>query len=84
MKKEDLFLKENQKLKRLQLMVDLTVQILYQSKNLDLETGMWYIKNAKKFTNILFPGKEEVFDLIYKPRFLRVLKERGVIKFSEN
>ncbi|MEJ2636341.1 MAG: hypothetical protein P8184_13755 [Calditrichia bacterium] len=75
---------ENKKLRRLQLMIDLTVQLLYQTADLTLEEGISYIQNARIFALSMFPDKGDVFDLIYKPRMLRVLNERGVLKVSRN
>lgn len=75
---------ENKKLRRLQLMTDLTVQLLYQTADLTLEEGISYIQNARIFALSMFPDKGDVFDLIYKPRMLRVLNERGVLKVSRN
>lgn len=70
---------ENRKLRHLRLMIDLTMQLLYQKQDLTLTEGMSYINNAKKFAVSLFPGKENVFDLIYRPRLLRVISERGLL-----
>jgi hypothetical protein len=64
--------------------VDLTIQILYQTANLSLSEGLQHIKNAKDFALALFPNKAETFDLLYKPRLLRVLRERGILDFSIN
>lgn len=77
-------IEENKKLRRLQLMIDLTVQILYQTENLSLPEGLRYIQNARDFALRLFPDKADTFDMIYKPRLVRVLKERGLIESSVN
>ncbi|OGB66168.1 MAG: hypothetical protein A2Y94_01730 [Caldithrix sp. RBG_13_44_9] len=79
-----LYDEETKNLRRLQLMVDLTIQILYQTADLSLLEGLRHIQNAKNFALALFPTKAETFDLLYKPRLLRVLKERGIIDFSLN
>jgi len=68
----------------LQLMVDLTIQILYQTDTLTFKEGLQHIENARKFAVELFPGKAKTFDLIYKPRLMRVLQERGILEFSQN
>ena len=75
---------ENRKIRRLRLMVDLTVQILYQEPDLTFTQGMVYIQQAREFAKQLFPEKAHVFDLIYKPRLLRVLSERGLIPGESN
>lgn len=70
---------ENRKLRHLRLMIDLTIQLLYQKQNLTLTESLNYITNAKKYAISLFPGKGEVFDLIYRPRLFRVIRERGLL-----
>ncbi|UCF63313.1 MAG: hypothetical protein JSW33_12195 [bacterium] len=75
---------ENKKLRYLRLMVDLTTQVLYQTHDLTLTEGLRYIDNARKFAEELFPSKGKTFDLIYRPRLMRVLQERGILEFSHN
>ncbi len=75
---------ENRRLRQLQLMVELTLQLISQTDRLTLAEGLDYIQNARNFALALFPNKGETFDLIYKPRFIRVLKERGILKVSQN
>ncbi len=65
-------------------MVDLTIQLLYQSEELTLAEGFQHIENVRKFATYLFPDKEKTFNLIYRPRMLRVLRERGILNFSQN
>lgn len=75
---------ENKKLRYLRLMIDLTTQVLYQTHDLTLTEGLRYIDNARKFAEELFPSKGKTFDLIYRPRLMRVLQERGILEFSHN
>ena len=75
---------ENRRLRQLQLMVELTLQLISQTDRLTLTEGLDYIQNARNFALALFPNKGETFDLIYIPRFIRVLKERGILKISQN
>jgi len=70
---------ENRKLRHLRLMIDLTMQLLYQKPDLTLTEGMGYINNAKKYAISLFPEKGHVFDLIYRPRLMRVISEKGLL-----
>jgi hypothetical protein len=65
---------ENRKIRRLRLLVDFTISLLYQS-NLTLPEALKLIANTKTTVLGLFPGKEHVYDLIYKPRFERILTE---------
>lgn len=75
---------ENKKVRRLQMMVDLTIQLLYQTEDLNYKEGLYYIHNARNFALALFPDKADAFDLIYKPRLFRVLRERGIFETSGN
>jgi len=34
------------------------------------------VEGVKKYALSLFPGKEDAFDMIYAPRFKRVLNEK--------
>jgi hypothetical protein len=73
---------EEQKIKHLKILVDLTCYVLsYES--LTKNEAIELIKNVKKAAIDLFPGKGKVFDLIYLPRFGRILSERGIIKNQE-
>ncbi|MFQ5772349.1 MAG: hypothetical protein ACE5HX_17570 [bacterium] len=66
---------EQRKMRRLRAIVDLTAAVLYQS-NLTTVEAMELVKAAKKSVLNLFPEKEATFDLIYKPRFERIIKEQ--------
>ncbi|HYA90515.1 MAG TPA: hypothetical protein VEK32_03345 [Thermodesulfobacteriota bacterium] len=41
-----------------------------------LEEAQELVENVKRAACGLFPGKEETFELIYRPRFLRAIRER--------
>jgi hypothetical protein len=65
---------ENRKIRRLRLLIDFTISLLYQS-SFTLPEALKLIENTKAIALSLFPGKEHVYDLIYKPRFERILTE---------
>lgn len=67
---------ELRKIRRLQLMVDMVLSVLYQDPDLTLAEASEIITNCKNAALAMFPDKEFAFDLIYKPRFQRVLVER--------
>ena len=75
---------ENKKLRRLQLLVDLTIQEISASSSLGFIEGFIILNEVRQFSIKLFPEKEKVFDLIYKPRILRVLKEKKILKYFLN
>ena len=67
---------EDKKIRQLRFLVDMTVSILYQQQSLSLEEAVRLIEGVRRTAVRLFPGKEQAFDLIYAPRFRRILSER--------
>jgi len=66
---------EQRKMHLLRTIVDLTSAILRQS-NLSIPESVRLIQATKKSVLSLFPDKEDAYDLIYRPRFERIIKER--------
>ena len=66
---------ETRRLRRLQLLVSLVMSVISQS-NLPVEEAAELVASARRAALNLFPGKEQAFDLIYKPRFQRLLAEK--------
>jgi hypothetical protein len=70
------FDEEGLRLRRLRLLVDTTRAVLMQDPGLTLERGLRLVGETRRAALALFPGKERAFDLIYWPRFRRILEER--------
>lgn len=66
---------EQRNMRLLRTIVDLTAAVLRQG-NLTIPEAIELIRATKKRALQLFPGKEDVYDLIYRPRFERIIKER--------
>jgi hypothetical protein len=66
---------ENKKIRRLRFMVDLTLSLIYQANMTQEEALEHYIK-LKNYALRLFPGKEDAFEIIYAPRFKRLISEK--------
>ena len=66
---------EERRLKQLRLVVGLTMSAISQT-NLSLEEASQMVAATRRLALRLFPGKEFAFDLIYQPRFRRLLAER--------
>jgi hypothetical protein len=66
---------ENRKIRYLRFLVDLSI-LSIQQDDLLLEEALERVEEVKKAACSLFPGKEDTFELIYRPRFNRVLEER--------
>ena len=69
---------EEGRMRRLRLIVDLAQAILMQT-DLSLRDAFALVNDAKQAALALFPDKGEAFDLIYLPRFKRIIRERFVI-----
>ena len=66
---------ENRKIRYLRFLVDFSI-LSIQQDDLLLEEAEGIVENVKRAACSLFPGKEETFELIYRPRFSRVIQER--------
>jgi hypothetical protein len=67
---------EDKLIRRLRFLVNLTFATLAQDDTLTLEQAWDHVRALKAAAVAMFPGKEETFDLIYMPRFSRLLGER--------
>ena len=72
--KEEL-LAEERNLRRLRRAMDIAASLLRQV-DLSLEEAQDVISHAKRTALRLFPDKEETFDIVYGPRFRRILVEK--------
>ncbi len=66
---------ENKKIKSLRFMVDLTISLIYQTA-MTREEALEHFVKVREFALRLFPGKELAFEIIYAPRFKRVINEK--------
>ncbi len=68
---------EEQKLiRRLQMMMNLVMQTVAQDTSLSIEDASQMIADSRKAALAMFPGKELAYDLIWRPRFQRLMRER--------
>jgi hypothetical protein len=73
-------MEEEKKIRRLRFIVDLAQAVLMQQNDLTLKEAFTIMKDTKTAALLLFPEKEDVYDLIYAPRFRRIISERFVIR----
>jgi hypothetical protein len=66
---------ENRRIRFLRFLIDLSIQSI-QENDLSLEEALGLVEEAKRAALRLFPGKELAFELIYRPRFQRVIEAR--------
>jgi hypothetical protein len=67
---------ELRKIRRLQLMMQLVMNVISQDANLTVEEASQMIADARRAALAMFPDKELAFDLLYRPRFQRLMNQR--------
>lgn len=67
---------EAKKIRRLQLMISMVMSVIGQDPNLTLQEASELAAGAKRAALAMFPDKELAFDLLYKPRLQRLIRER--------
>ena len=73
---------ENQKIRRLRLLVDLASSILRQNE-MPLVEAIKLVRAVRMQALSLFPGKERTYDMLYAPRFARILREKYGVEYPE-
>ncbi len=76
MKENELLHEEEQRLRRLRLLVDVTAQVLAEDQSLTFCEALRLIDAARTASTRLFPDKEQTFDLVIRPRLERIVHER--------
>jgi hypothetical protein len=66
---------ENKMIRRLRFLVDLTFATIVQDPDMTLGQAWEHVIALKRAAVTMFPGKDETFDLIYLPRFSRLLAD---------
>ena len=67
---------EQRLIRRLQLMMNLVMQTIAQDGSLTLDEASQMIADARSAALAMFPGKELAYDLIWRPRLQRLMRER--------
>jgi hypothetical protein len=67
---------EERRVRMLQSTVDVCLQIIAVQPGLTREGAAEILESTRALSARLFPGKDYTFDLIYTPRFERVIRER--------
>jgi hypothetical protein len=69
-------LDEVHRIRRLQFMMNLVMQVIAQDPKLTLEEASQMVADSRTAALAMFPGKELAYDLLYRPRFQRLMRER--------
>lgn len=67
---------EAQKIRRLQIMISMVMSVIGQDPNLTVEEASELAAGAKRAALAMFPDKEFAYDILYKPRLQRLMRER--------
>jgi len=63
-------------IRRLQMMIGMVMSVISQDPNLTVEEAAELAAGAKRAALAMFPDKELAYDLLYKPRLQRLIRER--------
>ncbi len=67
---------EQKLIRRLQMMMNMIMQVIAQDASLSIDDASQMIADSRKAALAMFPGKELAYDIIWKPRFQRLMRER--------
>ena len=63
-------------IRRLQIMMSMVSSVISQDPSLTVEEASELAASAKRAALAMFPDKELAYDLLYKPRLQRLMRER--------
>ena len=69
-------LEEAKLIRRLQMMMNMVMQVIAQDGSLTIDDASQMIADARTAALAMFPDKELAYDLIWRPRFQRLMRER--------
>ncbi len=73
-------LEELRRIRRLQLMVSMVIQVIYEDPKITIEEASEMAAKAKEAALNMFPDKELAYDLLFRPRVQRAMAERFSIQ----
>ena len=69
-------IEENKLIRRMQMMMNMVLQVIAQDGSLSIDEASQMIADSKKAALAMFPDKELAYELIWRPRFQRLMRER--------
>ena len=63
-------------LRRMQMMMNMVMQTIAQDGSLTVDEASQMVADTKTAALAMFPGKELAYELIWRPRFQRLMRER--------
>ena len=67
---------EEKLIRRMQMMMNLVMQTIAQDGSLSIDEASQMIADSKKAALAMFPDKELAYEIIWRPRFQRLMRER--------
>jgi hypothetical protein len=67
---------EGKLIRRLQMMMNMVMQVIAQDASLTIDEASQMIADSKKAALAMFPDKELAYEIIWRPRFQRLMRER--------
>ncbi len=69
-------IEERRKIRRLQLMMDMVMSVIGQDPNLTVDEAAEMVADSRRAALAMFPDKELAYNILYKPRLQRLMRER--------
>ncbi len=67
---------EQRKIRRLQLMMDMVMSVIGQDASLTVDEAAELVADSRRAALAMFPDKELAYNILYKPRLQRLMRER--------
>lgn len=67
---------EEKNIRRLQLMMNMVMSVIAQDSSLSYEDASEMIADSRRAALTMFPEKELAYELIYKPKLQRLMRDR--------
>jgi hypothetical protein len=69
-------IEEQRKIRRLQMMMNMVMSVIGQDESLTVDEAAEMVADSRRAALAMFPDKELAYNLIYKPRLQRLMRER--------
>ncbi len=66
---------ENRRIRRLRFMIDFSMEYI-RTQGLSHDQAIVVVEGVRRFVLELFPEKQQAFEMIYAPRFRRLLNNK--------
>ena len=67
---------EQRKIRRLQMMMNMVMSVISQDDTLTVDEAAELVADSRRAALAMFPDKELAYNIIFKPRLQRLMRER--------